>query len=335
MPVDFQNYILSSSPPGFELDLYSSEHFFKQNGFNKQNGFIGSIQSSNPTAKTRAFAFFDEQPCSVLGNAQKDSSDSTRNAERILSWKHSYENFTSNGKPALSTKRCQSEAKICKKKVSFADDVGLALEDVRILTESSDVPPTLSTELLARLNLGSSSPSVEPLSVIFNFSQPGSDYLNLRNKVENDKVSLENVTVKGRSMMGTVRVKNVAFEKKVFVRFTNNNWLTYEDFPATYVPVTGSSPLTPQPYDTFAFEVSLPSSIIEAENMHFAVCFQAGAEQFWDSNNGENYEVISVAQEMGHYTPSHMDKMVFSLHHEDSWTAFSGWDGFETADPYW
>lgn len=329
MPVDFQSYFLSSSPPGFELDLCSSEHFIKQ------NGLIGSIQNSKPTAKTRAFALFDEQPCSVLGNAQKDSSYNAKNAERILSWKHSYENFASVGKPALSTNRCESKANMGKKKVSFADDIGLALEDVRILTESSDVPPNLGPELLAHLNLSSSSLSVEPLSFIFNFSQPGSDYLNLRNKVEKEKVSLENVTVRGSSLMGTVRVKNVAFEKKVFIRLTNNNWVTYEDFVATYVPVTGNSPVTPQPYDTFAFEVSLPSSTIEAKNMQFAVCFQAGAEQFWDNNNGENYELISVAQEMGHYTPSHVDKMVFSLHHEDSWTDFSGWDGFEIADPYW
>lgn len=329
MPVDFQNYFLSSSPPGFDLDLYySSEHFFKQNAFN------GSFETSK-TAKTRAVALFNEQPCSVLGNAQKDSLYGARNAERILSWKHSYENFVSIGKPALFTKRCQSEAKMGKKKVSFADDIGFPLEDVRIMTESSDEPPTLGTELLARLNLGSSSLSVEPISFICNFSQPGSDYLNLRNKLENDKVSLENVIVKGSSMKGTVRVKNIAFEKKVFIRLTSNNWVTYEDSFATYLPVTGSSPVTPQPYDTFAFEVSLLSSIVEAKNLQFAVCFQAGAEQFWDNNSGENYEVISVAQESGHYTPSHDDKTVFSLHHEDSWTDFSGWDGFKTTEPYW
>lgn len=320
MPVDFQNYFLSSSPPGFELGLYSSEHFIKQ------NGFIGT------SAKTGAIGFFDEQPCSIHGNAQKDSSYSARNAERILNWNHSYENVASVGKPVLSTKRCQSEAKMGRKKVSFADDVGLALEDVRIVTESSDDPPTLCPEFL---NLGSSSLSVEPLSFIFNFSQPGSDYLNLRNKLENDKVSLENATIKGSSMMGTVRVKNIAFEKKVFIRLTNNNWLTYEDFVAMYVPVTGNSSVAPQPYDTFSFDVSLPSSTAEAKSMHFAVCFQAGSEQFWDNNNGENYEVISVGKEMGRYSPNQVDKTVFSLHHEDSWTDFSGWNGFETTDPYW
>lgn len=55
-------------------------------------------------------------------------------------------------------------------------------------------------------------------------------------------------------MTGTVRVKNVSFEKSVFIRYTDNNWLSYYDRVCTYKPNRLGDPA----YDTFTFTVDIP-----------------------------------------------------------------------------
>lgn len=118
-----------------------------------------------------------------------------------------------------------------------------------------------------------------------NFAQPAGDYFRFRKRIEERCVSLENVLLNGFQINGTIKVKNICFEKNVFLRCSFNKWKTYEDYPAIYVPcdyyssssVLSSSPTssslsaafydtnhsTYQPqqhkeYDTFRFEFTLP-----------------------------------------------------------------------------
>jgi hypothetical protein len=118
-----------------------------------------------------------------------------------------------------------------------------------------------------------------------NFSQPSSDYFKFRKQLEENCVSLENVLLKGFEINGTIKVKNISFEKSVFLRCSFNKWQTHEDFPASYVSFdyyASSNSLTNSPgtssisaafygigaqsryepkhkeYDTFRFEFKLP-----------------------------------------------------------------------------
>lgn len=116
-----------------------------------------------------------------------------------------------------------------------------------------------------------------------NFAQPASDYFKFRKRLEENCVSLENVLLNGFQINGTLKVKNINYNKSVFIRCSFNKWQTYEDFPAVYVPCdfyssssSLSSPTTssisaafyginnshyePQhkEYDSFRFEFQLP-----------------------------------------------------------------------------
>lgn len=116
-----------------------------------------------------------------------------------------------------------------------------------------------------------------------NFGQPASDYYKFRQRLEANNMSLENVLLNGFQINGTIKVKNISFEKKVFIRCSFNKWKDYEDYEAVYVSsdlFSGSSSMHSPPgssysaafcginnghyepqhkeYDTFRFEFKLP-----------------------------------------------------------------------------
>lgn len=66
-----------------------------------------------------------------------------------------------------------------KKRVIFADDKGLELEQVKIMSEPSTQPPTWSLQFLAHVTQGMISPVPQEQWTI-DFRQPASDYLEFR-----------------------------------------------------------------------------------------------------------------------------------------------------------
>jgi len=66
-----------------------------------------------------------------------------------------------------------------KKRVVFADDKGLELEHVKIMSEASTQPPTWSLQFLAHVTQGMISP-VPQENWTIDFRQPASDYLEFR-----------------------------------------------------------------------------------------------------------------------------------------------------------
>jgi protein phosphatase 1 regulatory subunit 3A/B/C/D/E len=66
-----------------------------------------------------------------------------------------------------------------KKRVVFADDKGLELEHVKIMSEPSTQPPTWSLQFLAHVTQGMISPVPQEQWTI-DFRQPASDYLEFR-----------------------------------------------------------------------------------------------------------------------------------------------------------
>lgn len=66
-----------------------------------------------------------------------------------------------------------------KKRVVFADDKGLELEHVKIMSEASTQPPTWSLHFLAHVTQGMISPVPQEQWTI-DFRQPASDYLEFR-----------------------------------------------------------------------------------------------------------------------------------------------------------
>lgn len=136
------------------------------------------------------------------------------------------------------------------------------------------------------------------------FSQPASCYLDFRKRLDTRNVSLENVIVKSPEsrVVGTVKVRNLSYDKEVFVRSTNDKWATHRDTLCSYVQNSGSScggglagcgggggPMqsgVTAIYDTFSFGLQLPT---DASSVEFAVCYKSIEFECWDSNDGNNY----------------------------------------------
>lgn len=174
-----------------------------------------------------------------------------------------------------------------KKSVRFADTHGLALAQVFNIRdtekESSPYPHNShrSNERRGRL----------VKSLCLTCSQPASDE-GFLGKVRCNCVCLENVAVRGMSVMGTVRVLNLSFEKRISVRWTTNNWTTCEETEATYV--TGSSD---GESDRFAFELKVPEVVEAGQKIQFAVRYRpAGDKEYWDNNDCKNYSLECYTQ---------------------------------------
>ena len=79
------------------------------------------------------------------------------------------------------------------------------------------------------------------------------------------------------------RVKNIAFEKKVTVRYTTDNWATYNDIDLSYS--------TNQPYDdgTELWNTELSISDNSYSKLIYAIKYEVNGQTYWDNNFGRNY----------------------------------------------
>ncbi|XP_022426835.1 protein phosphatase 1 regulatory subunit 3B isoform X1 [Delphinapterus leucas] len=179
------------------------------------------------------------------------------------------------------------QEKKVKKRVSFADNQGLALTMVKVFSEFDD-PLDIPLNITELLDSIVSLTTAESESFVLDFSQPSVDYLDFRNRLRTDHVCLENCVLKDRAIAGTVKVQNLAFEKMVKVRMTFDTWKSFTDFPCWYVKDTYAG----SDKDTFSFEISLPEKIQSYERMEFAVCYECNGQTYWDSNKGKNYRII-------------------------------------------
>ncbi|XP_077866605.1 glycogen-binding subunit 76A-like [Saccoglossus kowalevskii] len=104
------------------------------------------------------------------------------------------------------------------------------------------------------------------------------------NTVKNQKVSLENVAIADLTILGKVRVANIAFHKTVKVRFTANGWKNFYDIQACYVKGSCDGPT-----DKFAFGITPPRFFDIGDRIELAILYEANGQTYWDNNNKENY----------------------------------------------
>ncbi|KAL9557768.1 hypothetical protein MBANPS3_001238 [Mucor bainieri] len=97
-------------------------------------------------------------------------------------------------------------------------------------------------------------------------------------------------------VQGRVLVHNLAFEKKVTVRCSFDDWKTWADVDAYYKESALHAGLSDvnnnNAFDRFVFELHVPN--VHAFSCSMAVRYQTLGQDYWDNNNGNNFTAQSM-----------------------------------------
>ncbi|TDL28294.1 hypothetical protein BD410DRAFT_834419 [Rickenella mellea] len=123
----------------------------------------------------------------------------------------------------------------------------------------------------------------------------------------------------GLSVHGTVRVRNLAFEKRVAVRFTLDGWQTTSEVGAKWAEAcrwdgtalspssggggsgngngngNGSGSGSGEQFDRFEFSIRVGDMLLgklQDKTLVLAVRYVCAGREMWDSNGGENYRAV-------------------------------------------
>ena len=221
------------------------------------------------------------------------------------------------------------------KKVVFADSKGLPLVRVKLLDSPSSSSDKLYEDLLKDIVQDAKPEPDHPYTYVVDFEQPAVQYLQFRERIEHKCVSLENVMIRDNiKVLGTAKVKNIAFRKSVTIRVTFDKWRTFKDIVATFVPRPSDYASR---YDAFSFEFDIPPNQ-GGKELEFCVHYETPdiGGSFWDSNNGSNYRIVS--QERREMTQQQLASY-YQLDGHHSWGDFSYWKTAEEENPpetpYW
>ncbi len=228
----------------------------------------------------------------------------------------------------------RKDSRKAKKQVTFADHRGLSLTRVKVFSEFNDpidIPLNIQEMLRSALRL-----TTEEDTLVLDFTQPSSDYLLFRQSLETNLVCLEHCMLKERALAGTVKVKNVSFEKSVKLRVTFDTWKSHTDEDCVYMKDTYPTSYS----DTFSFHVSLPGDLRPHERVEFAVCYEAAGREYWDNNGGDNYKIVWSSMKSSRHTDScdfgiHFDRYGSPTCSHGIFPDWPSYAGYENTGPYY
>lgn len=345
MPVDFEP-LYSASPPLFKSYVHHMYRYAPGSTYtatSTTDRFVANRLSS--TTRKVPFAY-PLRPILIVRPAecvhQQNGASATTTTTTPDDEEIEYESTSSPTSPVGDVPPPTSSVirtASSKKRVVFADDRGMALEHVKVMTEPSDCPPRWQDEFFEHVTQGATAAVAadrwEPV-----FAQPASDYVEFRRKLERDCVCLENVITKetDESVVGTVKVKNLSFDKRVFVRVSFDRWNSHEDHDCSYVPSGTEGTSLYDLYDTFQFTFAIPHGAAKFGCVEFCVAYRLGDDrEFWDNNGGVNYKLqaLSANGKSGALTAHPLkfdDAFTARL---NTWTEFASWNHLNNDTPYW
>ncbi|NXD09634.1 PPR3A phosphatase, partial [Nothocercus nigrocapillus] len=174
------------------------------------------------------------------------------------------------------------------RKVSFADAFGFDLVSVKEF-DTWEVP------IISQNDYKEDEVFLEEeffLSQLFTLPASQEELLQ---KVREQKVLLESIVfLPGVTCMnGIVRVLNISFEKTVYVRMTLDNWQSYYDILAEFMPNSCGNET-----DQFCFKISLaPPYQQDGAKVEFCIRYETSAGIFWANNDDKNYTLICHRKE--------------------------------------
>ncbi|CAO3638128.1 unnamed protein product [Mucor hiemalis] len=140
----------------------------------------------------------------------------------------------------------------------------------------------------------SSEEETEPIKTLHYANWPTrlSDIIDKKTKV----IRIEKSTIRLMTdlIVGKVLVRNIDYHKTVTIRYTFDFWETIDNVGARFHQQddhksnTSGSNNNNNSYDVFSFKIKLPPN---ATTLYFAVHYKVGTQDYWDNNDGRNYEV--------------------------------------------
>ncbi|XP_008524822.2 protein phosphatase 1 regulatory subunit 3D [Equus przewalskii] len=176
-------------------------------------------------------------------------------------------------------------------RVRFADALGLELTQVKVFNAGDD--PSVPLHVLSRLAINSdlccSSQDLEfNLQCLVPDFPPPIEAADFGERVGRQLVCLERVTCSDLGISGTVRVRNVAFEKQVAVRYTFSSWRSAHEAVARWRGPAGDEGTE----DVFSFGFPVPPFLLAlGSRVHFALRYRVAGAEYWDNNNGRDYSL--------------------------------------------
>ncbi|XP_075562514.1 protein phosphatase 1 regulatory subunit 3G [Pelecanus crispus] len=180
----------------------------------------------------------------------------------------------------------------CKKRVQFADSLGLSLASVKHFSDAEEpqVPPAALSRLQSPPAEQRDPPPPPPppaLRLVPDFPEGGGPSAE---RLRRQRVCLEGL---GRppaptDVRGTVRVLGGPGPKEVTVRYTFNEWLSFLDVPAAPLPPAPPAAGDP-PAERYGFTLCVPPGLREGSALHFAIRYRSPQGECWDNNGGRNY----------------------------------------------
>ncbi|KAM9216775.1 protein phosphatase 1 regulatory subunit 3A [Dugong dugon] len=174
------------------------------------------------------------------------------------------------------------------RRVSFADTFGFNLVSVKEF-DCWELPSG-STNLDLSKDIFHMEEYV--LSPLFDLPSSKED---LMQKLQVQKAVLESTEYLpgSTSMKGIIRVLNISFQKLVYVRMSLDDWQTYYDILAEYVPNSCDGET-----DQFTFKIVLvPPHQKDGSRVEFCIRYETSVGTFWSNNNGINYTLVCQKKE--------------------------------------
>ncbi|CAF0806320.1 unnamed protein product [Rotaria sordida] len=191
-----------------------------------------------------------------------------------------------------------------KKNVRFADDFGLDLSQIKVI--KSDELPNVPSAAFKDLHINRDENLVsfyqERMKLITYLEQQFENPIHAQgfdDRVARHKIALEQANAIDNRIYGTVKIISFGFNKRVKIRITTDNWMTYQDHDATYIVDSHNGT-----HDRFTFTLTIDRDrICAGNNIQFCIGYESYVgPEYWDSNYNENYRFVCVSRTIPDYS---------------------------------
>lgn len=123
-------------------------------------------------------------------------------------------------------------------------------------------------------------------------------FYNTESKIRMEAVQLidgdvEHMKANKFILQGRCRAANLSFHKLVSIRYTFDLWRTFSETTGEYRESIASTSNT---WDRFYFSIPVEAKQ-STQTIYLALRYTVGDQEFWDNNNGINYQVIMTPDE--------------------------------------